>query len=836
MKIVYTKSVGTVLLLSALTLSAAAPALAQKKKKGSAATPPPAAAPAANGEKKDAGGIQPYDKVITAKAVSDDGLFKVHKIDDKYFYEIPDSLVEREMLMVTRIAKTADDIGYGGENVRNQVVRWQKKDKKVLLRVVSYNNIADENSPMSLSVRNSNFEPIVQSFDIKAFGKDSALVIEVTSLFTKDVPAIGFDDNRRKQFKVSTLDDSRTFIEHIKSFPINIEARHVLTYRAGEAPSNASVGSISLEMNNSMILLPKKAMMPRLADDRVGFFAQSQVDYGQDAQKAVTTSYIRRWRLEPKDVEAYKRGELVEPKKQIVYYIDPATPEKWRPYLKQGVEDWNAAFERAGFKNAITAKDAPTKEEDPDWSPEDARYSVIRYFASDIQNAYGPHVADPRSGEILESDIGWYHNVMNLLRNWFFIQTAAINPDARGVKFKDEVMGRLIRFVSSHEVGHTLGLPHNFGSSFAYPVDSLRSATFTKKSGTAPSIMDYARFNYIAQPEDKGVSLMPDVGEYDKYAVMWGYKYIPEAKTPQEEKAILNKWIIEKANNPVYFYGRQTGNPQDPRSQSEDLGNDAMKASTYGVANLKRIIPNLIEWTKEEGKNYDDLEELYGQVLGQWNRYNGHVRANIGGVYDTPKSYEQAGNVFVPVPEDIQKRAMAYLQKETFATPTWMLDQNILKKIENAGSLDRIRNAQVGTLNNLLDPSRIARLLEAEAAMGNSTYTALEMMSDLRNGIWSELAAGRTIDAYRRNLQRAHIERLEYLMKEEPAPVPANFRAFIGGTPIDVSQSDIRPMVRAELKTLRTQINGAIARTTDLMSKYHLEDAVQRINNILDPK
>jgi hypothetical protein len=834
MKIVYTKTVGAALLLSAFMLTAVAPALAQKKKKGSPATPPPAAA--ANGEKKDAGGIQPYDKVITAKAVSDDGLFKVHNIDGKYFYEIPDSLVDREMLMVTRIAKTADNIGYGGENVRNQVVRWQKKDKKVLLRVVSHNNIADENSPMSLSVRNSNFEPIVQTFDIKAIGKDSSLVIEVTALFTKDVPAIGFDDNRRKQFKVSTLDDSRTFIEHVKSFPINIEARHVLTYKAGEAPSNSSVGSISLEMNNSMILLPKKAMMPRLADDRVGFFAQSQVDFGQDAQKAVTTSYIRRWRLEPKDVEAYKRGELVEPKKQIVYYIDPATPEKWRPYLKQGVEDWNAAFERAGFKNAITAKDAPTKEEDPDWSPEDARYSVIRYFASDIQNAYGPHVADPRSGEILESDIGWYHNVMNLLRNWFFIQTAAINPDARGVKFKDEVMGRLIRFVSSHEVGHTLGLPHNFGSSFAYPVDSLRSATFTKKSGTAPSIMDYARFNYIAQPEDKGVSLMPDVGEYDKYAVMWGYKYIPEAKTSQEEKAILNKWILEKANNPVYFYGRQTGNPQDPRSQSEDLGNDAMKASTYGVANLKRIIPNLIEWTKEEGKNYDDLQELYGQVLGQWNRYNGHVRANIGGVYDTPKSYEQAGNVFVPVPKDIQKKAMTYLQKETFATPTWMLDQNILKKIENAGSLDRIRSAQVGSLNNLLDPSRIARLLEAEAALGNSTYTALEMMSDLRNGIWSELAAGRTIDAYRRNLQRAHIERLEYLMKEEPAPVPANFRAFIGGTPIDVSQSDIRPMVRAELKTLRTQINGAIARTADSMSKYHLEDAVQRINNILDPK
>lgn len=832
MKKIYSTTAPILVIALLLTI----PVLAQKKGKKPAATPAPAAAPAGNGEKKD-GGIQPYEKVITAKAVSDNGLFHVHKVDDKFYYEIPDSLLEREMLMVTRIARTATNIGYGGENIRNQVVRWQKKDKKVLLRIVSYNNIADEDTPMALSVRNSNFEPIVQSFDIKAFGKDSAsTVIEITSLFTKDVPALGFDDARRKEYKVSSLDESRSFVEHIRSYPMNVEARNVLTYKASEAPSNTAVGSISLEINNSMIVLPKNPMMPRLADERVGFFAQSQVDYGQDAQKAKTTSYIRRWRLEPTDLEAYKRGELVEPKKQIVYYIDPATPEKWRPYLKQGVEDWNKAFERAGFKNAIVAKDAPTKEQDPEWSPEDARYSVIRYFASDIQNAYGPHVADPRTGEILESDIGWYHNVMNLLRNWYFIQTAAINPEARGVKFKDEVMGRLIRFVSAHEVGHTLGLPHNFGSSFAYPVDSLRSAKFTNTSGTAPSIMDYARFNYVAQPEDKGVSLMPDVGEYDKYAVMWGYKYLPEAKTSVDEKATLNKWILDRAANPVYFYGRQTGNPQDPRSQSEDLGNDAMKASTYGVANLKRIVPNLIEWTREDGKDYDDLNELYGQVIVQWNRYNGHVRANIGGVYDTPKSYEQTGNVFVPVPKDIQKRAMAYIQKETFATPTWMLDQNILKKIENAGSLDRIRTAQVNTLNNLLDPGRLARLIEAEAALGNATYTPLEMLSDLRSGIWSELATGKTIDAYRRNLQRAHIERLEYLMLEEPAPVPANIRAFVGTTAIDVSQSDIRPMVRAELKALRTQITGAIVRTTDPMSKYHLEDAAQRITQILDPK
>ena len=566
--------------LTALVLAAGvqnADAQTRKKKNDPAPVPATATTPAPGAGAASKSGIKPYKDVITDKATTDKGLFKVHRLDSKYYYEIPDSLFEREMLVVTRYAKSPTVDGtYGGEELNEQVWRWQRRDKQVFIRIPSYRNVAAKGTDMYESVRNSNLDAVLSSFDIKAINKDSnSVVIDVTDLFQKDVQSLGLPPSVRTQYKITSMDESRTYIDTIKSFPINIETRSLKTYKANDAPGDKSIGSMTVEIHNSMLLLPKVPYKARFSDDRVGFFGQSQTDYGLDAQRAEVTRYIRRWKLEPKDPAAYKRGELVEPKKQIVYYIDPATPAKWRPYLIAGVKDWNAAFEAAGFKNAITCLEAPAN--DPDWSPEDARYSVIRYFASNIPNAYGPHNADPRSGEILESDIGWYHNVMNLVRNWFFVQTAAINPEARSPKFKDEVMGQLVRFVSSHEVGHTLGLPHNFGSSAAYPVDSLRSPSFTKRvGGTAPSIMDYARFNYIAQPGDEGVMLYPGIGEYDKWAVKWGYTWF-DNKTPEEEAKILNKWTLEKAGNPLYFYGRQTGNPIDPRSQSEDLGDDAVK-------------------------------------------------------------------------------------------------------------------------------------------------------------------------------------------------------------------------------------------------------------------
>mgnify|MGYP003672059753 FL=1 len=465
------------------------------------------------------------------------------------------------------------------------------------------------------------------------------------------------------------------------------------------------------------------------------------------------------------------------------------------------------------------------------------RYSVIRYFASDIQNAYGPHVSDPRSGEILESDIGWYHNVMNLLRNWFFIQTAAINPDAQSVQFKDEVMGRLVQFVSSHEVGHTLGLPHNFASSHAYPVEKLRDAAFTKEMGTAPSIMDYARFNYIAQPGDEGVSLMPNVGPYDKYAVAWGYRPIPDAATPEDELATLDKWILEKQGDPIYRYGRQ-GNSYDPTAQSEDLGDNSMKASEYGIANLKRIMPNLMEWTAESGKPYkdfDDLEEMYGQVITQFNRYMGHVRTNVGGVAEVYRAVGQDLPVYTHTSKDIQKSAVAFLNNELFTTPEWMMQDDIFARTEDFGALERIRGVQAGTLNSVLDLGRLGRVIENEALNGNDAYKITELFDDLRKGIWSELPAGKTIDVHRRALQRAYIERMEYLMTTDGPTIPASFRRYVG-TQINASQSDIRPMARGELKTLQRDIKSAISRTSDRMSKLHLEDALERVNAILDPK
>ena len=828
-----TKKIVIKLLLVAFIFGFSTEASAQFWKKKKKETPKAAVKPK---PKKNA--IKPYGKVVTKDHKTDEGLFKVHTKDDSYLLEIPDSLLQREMLMVTRIAKTASEIGFGGAKANTQVLRWEKKNKQILLRVVSHSVVADTLLPVHEAVVNSNLEPILFSFPIKAYSKDfTATVIDATSLFSKDVKPLGFPASYRKRYGITRMDKDRSYIDRVSSYPQNIEVRHVKTYLASKAPSNSALGSITLEMSNSMVLLPKIPMKRRYFDERVGWFARGQTDYGLEDQRSKTVKYLDRYRLEVKDedIEKFKRGELVEPKKQIVYYVDRATPKEWVPYIIQGVNDWQVAFEAAGFKNAIIGKMAPTAAEDPEYSPEDVRYSVIRYLASPIPNANGPHVSDPRSGEILESDINWYHNVMTLLHNWFFIQTAAINPDARGNNFKTETMGELIKFVSSHELGHTIGLPHNMGSSVAYPVDSLRSASFTSKYGTAPSIMDYARFNYIAQPEDKGVALMPNIGIYDKYAISWGYRPILDTNA-KDEKATLDAWILKHAGDPMYRFGHQQGGGVvDPSSQTEDLGDDAMKASMYGIKNLKRILPRLEEWTSEKGENYDELSTMYGQLLSQFNRYMGHVTGNIGGVYEEYKTADQEGAVYTQVTKAKQEEALQFLIDELFETPTWMLDENIFSKTEFSGAIERVRGLQARTLNNVLDAGRMARMIENETLNGASkAYTLINMMRDVRKGVWSEIYAGRSIDTYRRNLQRAYLDRLDYLLNEAKNQRGAN-SGYYKKTGININQSDVKSVARGELKRLQRDVKAASNRGNTL-TRYHLQDVVGRIDLILEPK
>ena len=768
-------------------------------------------------------GMKPYEEVIPKDAETDEGLFDLHFVDDKLYYEIPDSLLDRDMILVSRVAKVPT--GYfgfftGGFKTGEQVLVFSKKKDKILIRKKSYNAVANDSLPVYQSVRANNFEPIIASFEIETLSKDSAgVVIEVTDFFTQDIPAIsGVISFLRSSYQVRRLDSDRSYIESAKSFPENVEVRHVLTYQAGNPPSDQEAATLSLEMSQSMVLLPEEPMRPRYADYRVGWFTVEQIDYGLNEQKAATKEYIRRWRLEPKDPEAYERGELVEPVKPIVYYLDPATPQKYRKYIKQGVEDWQVAFEEAGFKNAIIAKDPPSKEENPDFSPEDIRYNTVRWVATTIRNAVGPSVSDPRSGEIIESDIIWYHNHLRSYRNRLMIETGAANPDARSLKHDDDLIGETMRQVIAHEIGHAIGLPHNMQSSSAYPVDSLRSGSFTQEYGIATTIMEYARQNYIAQPGDENIRFIRQIGPYDKYAVNWGYRLIPEAETPEQEKPILDSWIEEKADNKIYRFASSTG--WDPSSQTEDLSDDAVKASTYGLMNLKRVVPNLIEWTSTDGESYDDLEEIYGELVFQWSRYANHVATNISGVYQNRKATNQEGPVYTYVPKEYQKKAMTFLNEHVFTTPTWLLDKDILTRIQSQGSYEQVQNLQGRILGSIMSPSDMIRLSEQEELLGSDAYRLLDMLRDLRRGVWSEVYENKTIDGYRRNLHRVYLDNVARMFEED------NF----GGT--DIKNSDIRPALRAELSTLKSDIqNSAVPGRA---SRAHLEDAVIRIDKILE--
>jgi hypothetical protein len=804
---------------------------------------------------------KPYNKVIDSTAVTQKGLIDVHKVEEKYLFEIPESLLGSEIMTTTRYSKTPAGGGiFGGEEINRQVVKWEKGlNNNLLLRSVTYVIMTpDEDKPMAQAVKNSTSDPIIANYDILAIKKDSSgkkdvgYVIDVTGTFESDLQTFSLDPIKKQLLNIQGFQKDRSFIQKISSFPINTEIRTVKTFATTapqlslnptpkigtNLPAALDAGVITLELNTSMILLPKKPMRKRTFDARVGYFANEYELFEEESQKSDTEVFAVRWRLEPKseeDAKRQKNGELIEPKKPIVYYIDPATPEKWKKFIKLGIDDWQVAFENAGWKNAIRGEYWP--ENDPTMSLEDARFSVLRYFAAEIQNAYGPNVNDPRTGEILESHIGWYHNIMSLLRNWYMIQTAAVDPAARAKKFDDNLMGELIRFVSSHEVGHTLGLRHNMGASSATPVEKLRDKDFQDKFGHTSSIMDYARFNYVAQPEDGVKTFFPRIGDYDKWAIKWGYSYFDEAKSEKEEKAILNEMTKEAYKNRRLWFGTETS-PYDPRYQTEDIGDNAMRASEYGIKNLKRILPNLMGWSAEKGESYAELEQLYNALTGQFRRYMGHVTKNVGGVYDTPKTYDMTGNQFEVVPKAIQKDAVAFLNVQLFATPKWLMDQNILAKINPENGVESIKGMQDATLSNLLAGDRLVRLLEASSVNKNN-YSVDELLTDLKNGIFSELKSSAAIDMYRRNIQKLYIDKVIGLLKPGTTTVrsvPVGVTYGFTTKTVNLSQTDLPSIARGQLIGLKNQIKTAASKTTDRMSKFHLLDLISRIDAALDPK
>lgn len=826
-------SLATLLLLGATT-HAEAKIFERKKKKAQTEVK---AAPV----KQNINGLKPYAQVITPKAKSSFGFLTVHKVDNNYFFEIPDSMLNRDILIVNRISKAPTSrqksrVGYPGDILGSKVIRFENKDnKRILVREYSYRERSENKDGMFQSVRNSNTQPIVANFGIETIKKDSLTrnyVINVSVFLQKENPLFSFDADSKEYIGLLNMVGEGTYIDTLKAFPKNIEISTTVTYQSKKGMSNVGfleTGSpripLTYELNSSMVLLPEVPMKARLFDPRVGYFTVGYTDFDSNPQGIEYKKLITRWRLEPKDEAAYLRGELVEPKKPIIIYIDPATPKKWVPYLIQGVNDWQVAFEKAGFKNAIYALEAPT--DDPSWSLEDARHSAIVYKPSDIPNASGPHINDPRTGEILETHINWYHNVMSLLRDWYMIQAGTIDEAARKMQLDDELMGQLIRFVSSHEVGHTLGLRHNFGSSHTVPVEKLRDKAWVEANGHTPSIMDYARFNYVAQPED-GITragIFPRIGIYDKWSIEWGYRWLPQFQTPEDEVAFSNQSIIEKLKTDVrYTFGTES-DPNDPRNQSEDLGDDSMLASLYGIKNLKRIVPQILTWSYEPNKSYAGAGEIYSGVVSQFNRYLGHVTKNVAGIYSNSITVEQTDEIAREfVPANIQKRAIAFLNEQLFTTPEWLIDRQLMEKAKIL-PVNVICSLQSGVLARLINKNTLDKMSENEILNGKKAYTSAQMFNDLKKVIWSNLGQS---DIYKRNMQKAYVENLINLLdKKGNADKNAS-----GKRPAYSEAPAIAHGQLTELKRLTT----SAASMTSGTAKGHYQNLITLIDNALSNK
>jgi len=782
---------------------------------------------------------KPYNQVITPGAVTDSGVFIVHRIGEKVFYEIPPAMFGKEFLLVADQRGTMRGIRYAGEEISNRIVVWERLGSKVFLRIVSYAMRADSTQPVARAVRLSNIAPIIMSFDVAAWhtgGPDSSAVIEATKLFTTDVPELNL---RQSGIRPRRMDPSRSLVERARSFPRNVEVSALQTFEVDSvpgpagAPPNRSLNSITMLMNYSMVLLPDHPMMARLCDDRVGYFSLAFENYDEDRVSGARRCFIQRYRLEPKD----PRAAVSDPVQPIVWYIDPATPAKWVPWLIKGVEMWEPVFRAAGFSNAITAKLAPV--DDPNFDLDDARNSAIRWLPSTIENAYGPRLSDPRSGEIMNANIGFYHNITSLVEAWYWTQAGAADPRARQLPFPDSLMGLMVAYVATHEVGHSLGLRHNMVASTYYPVDSLRSKTFTcRMKGTSPSIMDYARYNYVAQPGDSAC-LMQGIGPYDLFAIDWGYRRVPGATTPDAERPTLDSLARLQDSQP---WDRWIGDGEavDPRIITEALGDDPVRASGYGVRNIKRLVPMLIPATTTDRlDNYDRLDDLYGELITQWAREMNHVAVVVGGVYQFTKYASQSGRVYQPVPRDKQAAAVRFLNDNVFTTPSFFFDPEILRRIEPTGFVERVRLRQTAILNTLFQDQRLSRLAEQAATLpADAAYTISDLCGDVRRGAFSEFTGGAVrVDAYRRNLQRAFVDQMERLISTPlVTPPPPGFTPFPGFTPPAPRPADARAQARLELVDLQGALRIGLARAGDRATRAHIVDLQARITQILNPR